>query len=238
MKKFLQFFVVGLVVTLLSGCVPRLDEAYREGRYDEVIARAEETIKSHNEVDHLLVANSLLKKGRVDDARKWLERCVELRSIVYFDSHKCAGALARLDFESGGIDTAVRNYRRARDEVRWYIGENHISRRSGEQFLASIEADLAAALAEQRRRQQTAVPTAPARLPPENDPARLDLAFWDSVKTSTNPSDFLAYLQKFPTGTFAGLARARLTSLGEAPVRFTPLALPAPGAINFGRYHA
>jgi hypothetical protein len=70
-------------------------------------------------------------------------------------------------------------------------------------------------------------------------PAALDLAFWDSVKTSSNPADLQAYLQKFPNGAFVNLARSRLTSLGEAvPTRLTPLALPADGKVNFGGYHA
>lgn len=70
-------------------------------------------------------------------------------------------------------------------------------------------------------------------------PAAIDLAFWDSIKNSKNPSDFQAYLQKFPNGSFADLARIRLTALGEAvPVRLTPLALPADSKLNFGDYHA
>ncbi len=70
-------------------------------------------------------------------------------------------------------------------------------------------------------------------------PATIDLAFWDSVKSSKNPSDFQAYLQKFPNGSFTSLARTRLTALGEAvPARLRPLALPADGKINFGQYHA
>ena len=70
-------------------------------------------------------------------------------------------------------------------------------------------------------------------------PTTVDLAFWDSVKTSANPADLQAYLQKFPNGNFANLARSRLASVGEpAPVRLTPIALPAGGRFNFGTYHA
>lgn len=79
--------------------------------------------------------------------------------------------------------------------------------------------------------------TQPATSP--SGPIAVDLAFWDSVKSSSNPSDFQAYLQKFPNGSFASLARSRLVALGEAaPVRITPLALPADGKFNFGNYHA
>ena len=42
------------------------------------------------------------------------------------------------------------------------------------------------------------------------DPAAIELSFWDSIKSSTNPADFKAYLEQYPTGRFAALARNRL----------------------------
>jgi caspase domain-containing protein/ankyrin repeat protein len=44
----------------------------------------------------------------------------------------------------------------------------------------------------------------------------LDLAFWNSIKDSTNPASFEAYLQQFPNGAFSRLARVRLSELGGA----------------------
>ena len=41
------------------------------------------------------------------------------------------------------------------------------------------------------------------------DPLALELAYWDSVKSSTNTRDYQAYLDKYPQGQFAGLARER-----------------------------
>lgn len=41
------------------------------------------------------------------------------------------------------------------------------------------------------------------------DPAAIELSFWDSIKNSTNPDDFKAYLDKYPDGQFAALARTR-----------------------------
>jgi len=41
------------------------------------------------------------------------------------------------------------------------------------------------------------------------DPAALELAFWDSIKTSTDPEDYRDYLAKYPKGQFAALARRR-----------------------------
>jgi uncharacterized caspase-like protein len=82
-----------------------------------------------------------------------------------------------------------------------------------------------------------AVATAPA---PKPDAAlAIDLAFWDSIKNSSNPADFQAYLRKFPSGSFESLARSRIAALGEAaPARMKPLAQPANARINFGNYHA
>jgi hypothetical protein len=69
--------------------------------------------------------------------------------------------------------------------------------------------------------------------------AAIDLAFWDSVKGSSNPADLQAYLQRFPNGSFAALARARIKEMGEvAPGRFAPVPLAEAGRVAFGEYHA
>src|SRR2546421_4572295 len=41
------------------------------------------------------------------------------------------------------------------------------------------------------------------------DPAAIELSFWESIKNSTNPDDFKAYLDKYPDGQFAELAKSR-----------------------------
>jgi tetratricopeptide (TPR) repeat protein/uncharacterized caspase-like protein len=41
------------------------------------------------------------------------------------------------------------------------------------------------------------------------DPAAIELSFWESIKNSTNPDDFKAYLDKYPDGQFAALAKSR-----------------------------
>lgn len=69
----------------------------------------------------------------------------------------------------------------------------------------------------------TATPTPP---PPSFDPRQLELAFWDSIKGSRNPADFDAYLQQYPQGLYAGIARNRLAELKTAAL--APPA-PAPG---------
>lgn len=44
---------------------------------------------------------------------------------------------------------------------------------------------------------------------PSVDPVALEMSFWDSIKNSKDPSDFRAYLDRFPNGTFGALARTR-----------------------------
>jgi Caspase domain len=41
------------------------------------------------------------------------------------------------------------------------------------------------------------------------DSAGIELSFWDTIKNSSNPEDFKAYLQQYPNGRFATLARIR-----------------------------
>ena len=41
------------------------------------------------------------------------------------------------------------------------------------------------------------------------DPAAIELSFWESIKSSNNPDDFKAYLDKYPDGQFAALAKSR-----------------------------
>ena len=42
-------------------------------------------------------------------------------------------------------------------------------------------------------------------------------AYWESVRDTRNPAELEAYLQRFPQGTYANLAKARVVSLKEAP---------------------
>jgi tetratricopeptide (TPR) repeat protein len=49
------------------------------------------------------------------------------------------------------------------------------------------------------------------------DPAAIELAYWDAIKNSTNPEDFKAYLQKYPDGQFADLAKLRAQPAKSSP---------------------
>ena len=46
--------------------------------------------------------------------------------------------------------------------------------------------------------------------------AAVDQTFWESIKDSTDPSDFEAYIKKFPKGTFVDLAGNRIKALKSA----------------------
>jgi hypothetical protein len=54
-----------------------------------------------------------------------------------------------------------------------------------------------------------------SRTAPANNSAT-ELAFWDSIKNSTSADDYRAYLEKYPNGDFAGLAKRRLAPLETA----------------------
>ena len=45
----------------------------------------------------------------------------------------------------------------------------------------------------------------------------MELAYWKSIESSTDPDDFTDFLQEFPQGPFSGLARRRLKRLVVAP---------------------
>ena len=49
------------------------------------------------------------------------------------------------------------------------------------------------------------------------DPAAIELSYWETIKNSTSPDDFKAYLEKYPDGQFASLARNRIKSLETPP---------------------
>jgi carboxyl-terminal processing protease len=53
----------------------------------------------------------------------------------------------------------------------------------------------------------------PASAPTGPNPAA-EKAVWEAVKDSKQASDYQAYLDQYPQGTYAGLARSRLTTLG------------------------
>ncbi|HVQ37466.1 MAG TPA: tetratricopeptide repeat protein, partial [Pyrinomonadaceae bacterium] len=41
------------------------------------------------------------------------------------------------------------------------------------------------------------------------DPAAIELSYWETIKNSNSPDDFKSYLEKYPDGQFASLAKSR-----------------------------
>jgi hypothetical protein len=63
-----------------------------------------------------------------------------------------------------------------------------------------------------------AIPAAQAQKPDAAaEELRTETVFWESVRNSTDPADFRAYLEQYPNGRFAPLARNRLNALGSKP---------------------
>ena len=60
---------------------------------------------------------------------------------------------------------------------------------------------------------ESAVVSDPAPTPGTEDPA--EIAFWESVQGKDDPEEYRLYLERFPEGTFADLAKARME--GKAP---------------------
>jgi carboxyl-terminal processing protease len=51
---------------------------------------------------------------------------------------------------------------------------------------------------------------------------QLEVAFWNSIQNSTQAGDYQEYLNRFPDGTFAGLAKNRLAALDPGAARQQP----------------
>lgn len=67
-------------------------------------------------------------------------------------------------------------------------------------------------------------PGKPDASPGLADTTAVELSFWDTIKNSSNPEDFRAYLQQYPNGRFAALARIRANA---APAPAGPSQPPA-----------
>ena len=84
-------------------------------------------------------------------------------------------------------------------------------------YLEQYPAGAFIALAEARRQALLQPEAAAEPAPADSDVVAVELAFWDSVKDSDNPAMYEAYLERYPDGAFAALAKVRLGELGSAP---------------------
>ncbi len=70
-------------------------------------------------------------------------------------------------------------------------------------------------------------PPKPAGAPAGPSEAEKEMLFWESVKHTDDPLVLNAYLERYPSGTFAGLARAKIQA-GENKQRQAALTAPPP----------
>lgn len=96
------------------------------------------------------------------------------------------------------------------------------------------------------------VPATPASPPPLDTARAVEDAFWASVKDTRDPAELRAFLNRYPQGTNAALARERLAALQPPPARPQPappvavapasqpvtVALPAPSRPATARSNA
>ncbi|MCC6468348.1 MAG: caspase family protein [Alphaproteobacteria bacterium] len=83
----------------------------------------------------------------------------------------------------------------------------------------------------------TTVTVTPPAQPGAPGPVDREALHWQSVKDATNPAEVQSYLDQYPKGAFAGLARARLATLQKPPasapaakLAAQQAAAPTPGA--------
>ncbi len=80
--------------------------------------------------------------------------------------------------------------------------------------------------------------------PSKEEPAKegtvtVELAFWESVKDSSDPAELEAYLAQFPEGAFAPLAKTRRDFLVEKPAAAeAPMAQPEHVAVELAFWHS
>jgi peptidoglycan hydrolase-like protein with peptidoglycan-binding domain len=58
--------------------------------------------------------------------------------------------------------------------------------------------------------------------------SQLEALFWSSIQNSTNPRDYQAYLEAYPKGVFAPLARVRANQASSLPVTSSQAETPTP----------
>lgn len=79
-----------------------------------------------------------------------------------------------------------------------------------------------------RRNSSAAAAASPARPSTNESLLTVELSFWDSIKNSSDPEEFAAYLRKYPDGQFADLARIRARGLAAKAAAPTPEPSPRP----------
>jgi adenylate cyclase len=137
---------------------------------------------------------------------------------IFGDGVNVAARLQTLA-DAGGICVS----RGVRDSIRHLVGFSFED--LGEQVVKSVarpvrafrvtinQEAVAKAPEETAPPQPSGIPTDPSAA----DSTALDLAMWETASDSGDVEGFLHYLQRFPEGEFAEIARDRITALSQAP---------------------
>jgi hypothetical protein len=92
---------------------------------------------------------------------------------------------------------------------------------------SSLNRDFSFASAAPAKPVATVAPIAAAPVATE---LALELAFWDAVKDSRSPADYRAYLEQYPNGRFAALARVRSATADTPPPSSVVISIVPPVA--------
>jgi hypothetical protein len=164
-----------------------------------------------------------------------LDLKIKIGHVAFTDSHMELGGTF-FDLKGGKIDAFSSSNR---DSMWSLTGPGAPFRKAWQSILAEFDNKLDKSVAVDNYIAGLPSYAAPSIATEPAASTTIDLAFWDSVKNSTNPADFQAYLQKFPNGSFESLARSRLVALSEPmPPHIKPIAQPTNGKFNFGNYYA
>ena len=81
-------------------------------------------------------------------------------------------------------------------------------------------------------------PNVPQKVETRPSAETIELAYWDSIKNSSNVDDFQAYLRKYPNGEFADIARNRIKALTSVskPDPVKPVTRDYEGVVGIGTY--
>ena len=95
----------------------------------------------------------------------------------------------------------------------WETIKNSTSADDFKAYLAKYPEGQFSSLAKNRIKnlEVASMPVEPA--PTAGNSGAAEIAFWDSVKNSTNPEDFRLYLKNYPSGAFSDLAKSRVSTL-------------------------
>jgi hypothetical protein len=109
---------------------------------------------------------------------------------------------------------------------------DQVEKRTGGQQTPWISSSLRGDLVTNITVNVAAPPAAPAPAAPQSGAgSETEMLFWRSAQTSNSAAEYRAYLQQFPNGVFAGLAKLRISELEKAPrVAATPPAPSPPAA--------